>query len=494
MDRKYSWLLWVLAFAVLGNVAGASEARVDAAGGLSLVFQDEVYDVVPFVAGNPAGLALISPQDRLDAAIQYFYENEVSDNFQRHYFGTLGDITGSTIDYKGLILFPTSRWAVQADGDYLYTEGLSAAGLDVSGNNRTRELLRTAYNFGPLALGAELLPSQTSSPLAAQPYGLGTITSGQESDTAWSLDGGLLLCFPADPGPQQDRFEIGGTYDYQLKAPQDAVNLDFLPPGLSTASPINVMATDTTYQIFGPEAYFESPGSLQAAVVTRFIQYALNLQESSPGSSLIPTPLNYESGNGSGVDVTGVFKGSIPLGGGPSLKYGALVSVFSSQSDNFNTDGSPSSTSNGQDLKAVVGAGVEKKGEFTVGLQASIENVTGSELSSSGADLGDTDFLDYTVAVGAERWLEKDWAMRFGLIYENQFNDGGVPYSTFYLPDIDPGARIVDTTVTWGLGLKEKDFYSDLQLSYGQPYRYGGTPNAFALQLGAEWAIGVGFD
>lgn len=183
------WSLW------------ASEARVNAAGGLSLVMEDEVDDINPFVLGDPAGLALLPPKDRFDLSGEYFYETESEDQFQRHYAGTVGDLASDTVNYKGLILFPTDRWGVQLNSDYLYTEGQAASTFNSLGNNRVRGLFRTAYRFGPLALGAELTPSQTTSPLAAQPINASEITSGSDTTTSWAVKGGLLACFPRTPDP-----------------------------------------------------------------------------------------------------------------------------------------------------------------------------------------------------------------------------------------------------------------------------------------------------
>ncbi|HET9870219.1 MAG TPA: hypothetical protein VFR02_06980, partial [bacterium] len=56
------------------SISLASDTRVDSMGGLSLVATDEVDDINPFILGNPAGLALLPAQSRLDVAGEWIKE------------------------------------------------------------------------------------------------------------------------------------------------------------------------------------------------------------------------------------------------------------------------------------------------------------------------------------------------------------------------------------------------------------------------------------
>ncbi len=478
---------------LLTKIATASEVRVNATGGLSLVMEDEVYDLNPFTVGNPAGLALLAPQNRLDASAQWFSESETADHFQRNYFGTMGDMTNNTINYNGLIYFPMNRWAIQADADYLYTEGQDNLGLDTQGNNRTRELLRTAYNFGPVVLGTELAPTQTVNPLADQFINGGEILSGQDNSSAMSLDNGLLLCFPADPGPQQERFEIGGIYDYQLQSPLQTLQFNLIPTGFTNPSSETGTLTGTTYQTFGPEAYFNSPGSLQATVVTRFANYSTSYQTDSSNPNLV-TPA-YQIISGSETEVVGAFKNSLPLPQGLRIKTGGLLSIESSRQNSFNAAGTTATDENQQTLQVEAGVGLENPGNFTIGLQASLQNVSGTSVNAAGNNIGDTGYETYSISIGGERWLSKQWAFRMGVIYQNQYNSGNQPYTTFFLPGLDPSVRLETTTLTAGAGFKEGGFYGDLTFSYGQPVRDGSdSTDAFATQIGAQLATGILFN
>jgi hypothetical protein len=485
-------IFFVLLLALGAPAAWASDTRVNAAGGLGLVMDDEAYEVNPFVAGNPAGLACLAPQTRLDAAVQWFGENESADNFQRNYYGTLGLLGNDTVNYNGFICFPTGRWALQADADYLYTEGADNLGLQTQGINRSRELLRTAYDFGPVALGAEVAPAQTSIPLPGQAAFNGQIQSGQDESSSWSVRTGLLARFPSDPGPQEDRLEVGGVYDLQPQAPRQTVSLSFVPQGSLAPSPVTLTFTNTTYQVFGPEAYYGSPGRLQAAVVTRFTNYAASEQTDSSNPSLaVPA---FQAAKGSNALLTGIVKGSYPLPEGLRLKSGALFSYYSSQENTFDQGGNPVSVQNGQAWQAEAGAGVEKPGDFTWGAQALFLDVTGTTLDPSGDNLGNTDYQSLTVSVGGEKWLSPQWAFRMGLQYQNQNTGGTQPYTTFYLPGIAPGVQLETGTLIAGAGFKDKDFYGDLALSYGQPVRDNSATNAFANQENVQLAAGIRFN
>lgn len=487
--KSFFWLL-IGCSLLTGPVLWASDARVDATGGLSLVIDDDNYQAIPFIVGNPAGLALIPSKSRLDVSGNYFFENETADQFQRHYVGNVGTLDVNTVNYQGLILFPTDRWGVQLDADYLYTEGQAISGLNAQGNNRLRGLLRTAYDFGPFVLGAEFTPSQTTSPLSNQPLGGGQLVSGTDTNNSRTINGGLLACFPGDPRPQEDRFEIGGIYGNQLTPAQDVVDLNIVPTPSAAPIPITATFTDTNAQVFGPEIYFESPGSLQIAVVSRFAQFTSQLGESDPATVIQP----YKTGDGSEMDLTGVFKSSSPLGRKLNFKAGGLVSFASQNQNSYNSTGSTTSTSTQQNLQAQVGAGIESIGDFTVGMQAALQTVSGSQVTPSGTDLGDTGYMAYSVAFGGERWLSKHWAFRMGLAYQNQFNNGNIPYTTFYFPAMDPDVRLISTIITLGLGFKDNGFYLDGELSYGEPTRDGGGPSDFATQVGTQLAAGVMFD
>lgn len=494
MNRKPLLCLLLTYGLMAGQCLWASEVRLDATGGLSLVMDDEVADLNPFVIGNPAGLALLPSKSRLDLSGDYFYENQSTIAFHRTYAGSLDSLQSNTVNYQGLLLFPTDRWGVQLDGDYLYSETDLSNGLLAQSNNRARGLLRTAYDFGPFVLGAEFAPSQTVSPLSIQQTGGGVVVSGTDTATVLPVNGGLLVCFPsADPGPKQERFQIGGIYGNQLTPPKEEADLNIIPTSASTPSPVTVIFSDPNAQVFGPEAYFEIPDSLQIAVISRFAQFSTNLQETSPDTTLVPAPVNFKYDDGSQMTLTGIFKSSSPLVRGLNLKLGAFLAYSNFNQNFYDSGGNVTSTSTQQNLSAQVGAGVERFDDFTVGLQAALQDVTGANHDSSGNDTGDTGYLDYSLSLGGERWLSKHWAFRIGLAYQNQYNSGTLPYGTFFY-GVAPGNRLISTIITTGAGFKDQGIYADWAFTFGQPTLDGGGPNAFATQVGTQLAFGVLFN
>jgi hypothetical protein len=123
------------------------------------------------------------------------------------------------------------------------------------------------------------------------------------------------------------------------------------------------------------------------------------------------------------------------------------------------------------------------------------------ELEIAGGDLetpvtltrGATDFLGYKVALGGEKWLSKALAFRTGLSFHNGVNSGAEDYR---LEDysILVGQRIVATTITMGLGLREEAFRGDLMASYGQPSLYDSvSPEGFASQVILQFSAGIFF-
>src|SRR5579863_9497558 len=90
--RKNCLLLLFIASALAIPPCSATETRVDSTGGLSLVMTDESAHVDPFVFGNPAGLALLSPQNRLDYSYEWFQQTSAYFNTQSFLYGTLGEL------------------------------------------------------------------------------------------------------------------------------------------------------------------------------------------------------------------------------------------------------------------------------------------------------------------------------------------------------------------------------------------------------------------
>jgi hypothetical protein len=121
-------------------------------------------------------------------------------------------------------------------------------------------------------------------------------------------------------------------------------------------------------------------------------------------------------------------------------------------------------------------------------------DVSGTTLNPSGNKLGGTGYQSLTLSVGGEKWITPQWAFRMGAVYQDETNNGALPYTTFYYPDIAPGVELETATLTAGVGFQENAFYGDLTLSCGQSVRDNPATDAFASRVGAQLAAGVRFN
>jgi len=453
---------------------------------------DESAHIDPFLFGNPAGLALLSSQNRLDYSYEWFKQTSAYFNTQSHLYGTLGELNNDTVGYHGLILFPIDRWGVQLDGDFLNKEGdvpPSSSFLVVQNKNRTRETIRTAYNFGPFVLGAQVQPVQNTPALNNQAIIGNTIVS--QSGTTSSLLGtaGLLISLLGDTSLKKDRLEIGGSYTNQLKQAQEIDNFQITVFPNTLVNLTNTL-TDTNIQSWGPELYLDSPGSFQAALIGRFVTIGINTQlVSSDTTFTLPSASLEEASESLGI---AIFKMKTPLPASLTLNNGLL---FSFSSSTYNIDPTYISTvSNGsqQQWQLAVGTGVEKTGDFTVGFQGEMDGTTGNQ-QTSGNTIDTINYFSYKTEIGGEKWISAKWAFRIGIIYQNELNMGTQPYQTFFYK-LESNQRVVNTTITTGLGFQDEHLKSDLMFWYGLPSVYDNpNPNAFGTQLGFQLAMGILF-
>ena len=494
--NTYIYLITILFLAPL--MGSASETRVDSIGGLSLVIDDESVTPNPFLFGNPAGLSLLTPQNRFDASGLWFGQSVPFDSTKStQYYGSLdhvADPNGSN-KYHGLMFFPTNRWGVQLDGDDFYSQSQPSSTLPIDHNNRTRQFFRTSYNFGPFVLGGEIDPLQTTTVFKTPgSFNGNALDSGTGTTNALSATTGLLACFPGDASPKQSRLEIGGIFADQLSPAKEIDNLiatPLLPPNPVT---ITETITVTTAQSFGPQIYFDSPGSFQLVLVSLFTNSAVSAQLDSSNPSAITAVPSFQAQTSSQTEEFGGFKMSNPLAGGLNLKSGLFFLFQSQNSNSFNPDGTGSAQDSRQNWQLQTGLGVEKKDDFTVGLQGILTGVHDVSLGLNGntAATGTTDYLNYKISAGGERWLSPHVAFRMGLTLLNEYDQGKDIQLQYY--DIADGQRIITTTVTAGLGYKDPGFYSDLMLWYGQPELFNSpNPNFFVTQTGIQLAVGFFF-
>jgi hypothetical protein len=500
--KKNILLVLLGAAALLCNRAAASDARVEAAGDLTLVMTDETTVISPFNLGNPAGLALLPAQNRLDGAAPWSLATPAFDpSRQNQSYGSLSDLgtgfasstllsaTNSAFQYQGLILFPASHWAFQVGGDWLHSgnqaDDLSGQDKDL---DRYRGIARTAYDFGPFALGTQVQWNQTDKVFLPTLAGGSGIKSGNGSQTFITSTSGLLVDFPLDGGPQPSRLRLGGVLSAPLPFPYEKDHFDWEFSGTD-------VALDTTYQVQsylsgGPEAYLDIPGSFQAVLLVRFGHSDLDLQQASSNSAYLSGFAPYNLSESGASSEAFVYKWTHPLEGKESGSLRLKAGGFLGESDGSETihlrNGQVQQTSQTQNWQSGIGLGLEKPEDFTLGLQASLESQGGNNETSS--ILQKISYEGLRISLGGERWLSPAWALRLGFHLDHQSNGGDTsilqPYYT-----LDPGGRVVDGILTTGVGYQDPHFRSDFLLWYGQPFK-DGSPQTddFYSEAGIQWA------
>lgn len=490
--RKYFFILLTLFF-IPAALLFASDTRVGAAGTLSLVLTDESVEINPFLFGNPAGVALIEPVSRFDIAGQWFSLNSAATNTTDRFYGTLGNVNSVSTNYHGLLLFPSKAWGIQLDGDILHMENQPDFGLIDQDRNRARGLFRTAFKMGPVALGGQVQAVQTDLTLKPGTYYGAQIVSGKGTGTGINTTGGLLFCFPADPRPQQDRFIIGGAYNMEIVPGESKTDI-----GIQTAGPVTVHLTQTftssNAQSFGPELYFEVPNVLQAGLVVRITNFDISRQEDSSDTAIIPSQASFKFQGSNVTSVVTALKMRHPLFKLTSLKTGTSFFFQSSSTNSYDPAQTVTATTTAQSWQFQIGTGVEELEKYTVGLEAQFKGITGNIQPATGSSIQSTNIFSYQFSLGGEKWLDKQWAFRTGIIYDNSLNTGALLYQGDRLV-VPSGQRVVATTITAGPGFKSQNFHADFALWFNQPFLYDSpNPNDFATGFGLQLSASILFN
>jgi hypothetical protein len=504
MTKNITTSLIALWFLIPASLV-ASEARVNAAGGLSLVMDDETVLINPFTFGNPAGLSLLPPQSRFDVAGPWFQETPAANAaFQSQAYGTLSQIgsnfstsslldnTNSAFQYQGLILFPISQWAFQASGDLLHaTNQLDPVFTLEKSADRTRGLARTAYNFGPFSLGTEIQLNQTNKDFPSPTNGG---PDGQGNNNLMTSTSGLLLNFQLDNSKTPAYLRLGGNFQTQIPPAQEKDHFSLTVSG--NPLDLDYIFQSQSYISFGPELYLDVPDVFQATVVTRFSQSTVNAEVDSSNQVLFPGTPSFKADNVNNSLVFCVLKGKLPLAGTLrqrlTMNPGAYVLLGSSQSTSYDPAGNTTQTGNLTDIKTGVGIGVENPKDFTVGLQASLESQSGS--SNPTGSTNPISYFSYVVSAGGEKWMNPHWAFRTGLTFEDDY-DGGSTFIQKPFYALGPTNRVILTTLSAGLGFEDSGLRSDLMVSTGQPSLFDSSnPDDFATQVGLELSASILFN
>jgi hypothetical protein len=471
----------------------ATETRVDSTGGLTLVLTDESTEINPFLFGNPAGLALLLPQTRFDLVGQWFKETSNSTNITSNVYATLNRLGDDTPHYHGLMAFLSPQWAVQLDGDFAQSENSPDILITDQTRTRTRELLRTAYNFGPFVLGVQAQPIQLNLTVKPQSLSGGAqLLSGQGTGSAFVGTAGLLACFPGETNPKGTSLKIGGTASTELTPGQEIQNLAFQ---LSGGFNVGVTETYTSSNVltWGPEIYFEDSENFQSFLFGRFSNGSLSFQQDSSNTALVTNEPSFKAQDTNSAVGIAAFKMKSPLSHSDAIKSGFLFAFSSTNQNNYDSAGTTATTSNTQGWTTLAGIGLEGKKDYTVGLQFQLQGSNSANTLTTPPN-PTINFFSYKVALGGERWLSPQWAFRMGLAYQNDYNSGIQAYQQ-PLYSVASGNRIITTTITAGAGFREKSFLADLMFLTGQPsLDNSSSPNDFGLLLSVQLAASILFN
>ncbi len=405
----------------------ASETRVDSAGGLTTVIDDETDNGDLFLDGNPAGLVLLNTPDRFDLALQWSYLNSqpAGPGALQQSFSTDPRLSNTNIiKYQGLMVFPDPHWAFQVAGDFLSLQGQVPSNYfaDTFSTSQYRELIRAAYNSGPFAFGLELSNNESDNS-----YDPGLFTqyvgqsSGANSENKTRVRAGFISTFPENEDKESARWEVGGVFETTIGAD----NTNFQGERFYLGSPaFNLQQTTsvTQYYFFGPEVYYELPGRL----LLKFYSFVTNdytqlSQNASPPTGTFNDLSTFTDSQYQSMNNVGVFRLTLPLSEKENLKLGGSFQAFLYNIASLGTAEGVNNVENRQQISATLGIGLESPGNYTWGLQFITQSYVHDAQAVSTNLLTTTDYSLLQAALGGEKWLSPQWALSGGWCWRRIF-------------------------------------------------------------------------
>ena len=479
-SRALLLTLLVLVAWVLGPTRGlASEIRVDSTGGLTTVLLDETDNLDLFLDGNPAGLALLNTRDRFDLASEWAYSDQEGPwgSNKQQILTTVPRYTDTPIKYEGLMLFPAPQWSVQVLSDVFINQGVTVFSNDTETTSQYRGLIRAAYSLPFGALGLELSDFETDKvydPGLYNPY-VG-LSSGSGDLNQLRLKGGFVTTFPAPSSPQEPRWQAGGFFEVFM-APSinnQSLNVFYLnSPAFTDAE----TTTGDDYINWGAELLYDVPSVLRVRFAVSSTDSDYDFSRQVPSNSAYFASVNeFDSTQFQSMNVTGAFKASIPSSETENFKVGGQATGYFYNQDNLRANGTVSDNKELQQIATAFGVGVESAKEYTMGLQwksLSYTNVS-DNINSPGtlADLANNNYSYYQLAFGGEKWISPTWALRMGLVAEEDYYSSTTTWTT---------------TLNLGTGLEQAFGRVDARFWLGQTGDMNNSANLVGL-IGAQLA------
>lgn len=481
--KTRTWIFLALFFGAAVGPAPtrASETRVDSAGGINSILDDETNNGDLFLDGNPAGLVLLQTRDRFDLTGQYTRtdtrpEGVGSTQITLTTFPRLSN--DATIRYEGLMIFPDPHWAFQLGGDFLASQGTVATNYvaDTYAPRQYWDLLRVAYNAGPFALGLEVgddeLDNQYDPGLFNQFVGQ---SSGSNSENKGRLRAGLITTFPENQDKEAPFWELGGVFETQLGPDTVQFQGERFYLGSSPFSLQQNTAT-TQYYYFGPEVRYELPGTLTlrffSFVTNDYTTFSQQANPTAPGFGDFSPFINSQFQS---MDNLGSFRLTVPLTPTENLKLGGYLSAYLYNVDILGSGHNVTSDQDRAQVSGDFGIGLDHPGDSTWGFEFTTDNYGYDDQVVSTNVLTATDYDLYQYALGGEKWLSRNFALRGGLIVEDDvYSQAG-------------HQTILKTSAVAGLGYEDKGLKLDTKFLVGQDanLNYSIADN-YSLLLGIE--------
>ena len=465
-------LPFLVGLAGLPTISSASETRVEATGGLVTVLPDETSDLNLFLDGNPAGLVLLNSRSRVDLVSQWFDSDQEGPwgSIRRQSFGSDPRLEDDVVRYEGLLLFPSSHWAIQTSGGFASSSGIPAwgSGKPSLSENQYRGFVRAAYASSFGSIGVEILDRQTDLQYASGAYSsTAALTGGSGRQNQLWVKTGVAAAFPS-PAPAQDPRWQAGVY-FAFPAGSNLTQQTF---SLSENGAVPILISQTTTPTLdhslGAEVIYEVPASLK-------IDFSAALQNSSADfeqTTSAPTSLfndqpRFHLSDSQTLNLKGSFRYSLPLKEEQNLKLGGSVGLVWNQTQSL-PSGFPNNTPQ-QQMNILFGLGFEEEKEYTMGLQwKSRSYLSESQISPVLPTTLNPGVNEYQIAFGGEKWLTPTWALRLGLAVEED--------------DAQKGhLSTMTTSINAGAGWEQVFGRVDFRLRLGQTLDTGNSSNTIGL-------------
>jgi hypothetical protein len=286
---------------------------------------------------------------------------------------------------------------------------------------------------------------------------------------------GVITTFPENQDKDAPHWELGGVFETQVGP--DTVSFQGERFYLNTA-PFLIQQTNATtqYYVFGPEVHYEVPGIL----ILRFYSFVTNDYTTFSQQVTPPTPgfsnlSPFVSSQYQSMNNFGSFRLTVPLSAKENLKLGGTLTAFLYNIDLLGTGHNVTSDQNRAQISGGFGIGLESPGDYTWGFQFTTQNYAYDDQVVSTNVLTATDFDLYQVALGGEKWLSPHFALRGGLIVEEDI----------YSQDADQ--TILNTSAVAGLGYEDKGLKLDTKFLFGQEANLNYLiADTYTLLLGIE--------